>query len=166
MSNGPRRRTRQERVVLELPPGKFFTLLRQLRSPFMLWRIALAVLAAVCLWGVNAAWAPPFGFRLGDVPRRDLQAAVLFREPNPAATEDARQKAREEARYVYVQNAEPLAQLRAALRNAVVAVTSATTYENVDQSVWRQFYPPLAEGTAPMARDVEEAQFEQFRVGL
>ncbi len=74
-------------------------------QPVRLWRMVLAVFAAIALWAVNAAWAPPFGFRLGDVPRRDLQAAVLFTEPNPAATEDARQKAREEARYVYAQNA-------------------------------------------------------------
>jgi putative nucleotidyltransferase with HDIG domain len=163
MSNGIKRRTRQDRVVLELPPGKFFTLLNQLRSPFMVWRMVLAVLAAIALWGVNAAWGPPFGFRLGDVPRRDLQATVLFREPNPAATEDARQKAREEARYVYAQNPEPLAQMRAALRNAVVAVTSATTYENLDQLIWGQFQAP---GTTPMAREQEEERFEQFRSAL
>ena len=69
MSNGNKRRTRQDRVVLELPPGKFFTLLHQLRSPFVVWRLVLAVIAAIALWAVNAAWAPPFGFRLGDVPR-------------------------------------------------------------------------------------------------
>lgn len=166
MSNGIKRRTRQDRVTLELPPGKFFTVLRQLRSPFVAWRLLLAVLAAIALWAVNAAWAPPFGFRLGDVPRRDLQAAVLFQEPNPAATEDARQKAREQARYVYTENPEPLVQLRAQLRNAVVAVTSATTYENLDKAAWGQFHAPLAEGTAPMSRDQEEQQFEQFRSTL
>ena len=152
--------------MLELPPGKFFTLLRQLRSPLCCGGWLLAVLAAVALWAVNAAWAPPFGFRLGDVPRRDIQAAVLFTEPNPAATEDARQKAREVARYVYEQNAEPLVQLRAALRNAVVAVTSATTYEALDQAAWRHFQAPMPEGAAPMARELEEQQFEQFRAAL
>src|SRR5687767_3090660 len=102
MSNGTKRRSRLDRVsALEMPPGKFLSVLRQIRQREVIWRLALAVVAAIALWTVNAAWYPPFRYHFGDVSNRDLLASVTFREPNPAATEDARQKAREEARFVY-----------------------------------------------------------------
>lgn len=167
MSNGSRKRTRLDRVAaLELPPGKFLSVVRQIRRREVAVRLLLAVLTAVALWAVNGSWLPPFRYHLGDVPNRDLQASLIFREPNPAATVDARQKAREEARYVYAQNPEPIAQLRAALRNSVVAVISAATYDNVDQAVWKQFQAPLADGTAPMSREQEVEQFDRFRAAL
>jgi putative nucleotidyltransferase with HDIG domain len=167
MSNGAKRRSRLDRVsALEMPPGRFLWLLRQLRRREVVWRIAFAVVAAVAMWAVNAAWYPPFRYHLGDVPNRDLLASVMFKEPNPAATEDARLKAREEARFVYAQNAEPLVQLRAALRNSVVALLSATTFENVDKALWQQFQPPSTDATMPPLREQEEEQFEQFRAAL
>jgi hypothetical protein len=168
VSTGGKKRTRLDRVAsLELRPGKFQNALKQLRQRDMLVRIGLCLLCALSLWGVSGSWALPFGYRTGDVPARDILASVAFREPNPTATEAARQRARDEARYVYLQDPEPLVQLRAKLRNSVVAVISAATYADVDKAIWKQFDAPLTESpAAPPRENNEEEQFEAFRATL
>ena len=167
MSNGIRKRTRLDRVAaLELPPCKFTSALRELRRRDALLRIGLCLLAALSLWGVSGSWALPFGYRTGDVPARDMLSSVAFREPNPAATEASRQRARDEARYVYVQDPEPLLQLRAALRNSVITIVSAATFADLDKVIWRQFEPPITEAAAAPERVNDEEQFEAFRAAL
>jgi membrane-associated HD superfamily phosphohydrolase len=51
----------------------------QLRRADVLLRVALCVFAAVLMWSVTRAWAPPIVYRTGDVPPTDIVA----REPAP-----------------------------------------------------------------------------------
>ena len=167
MSNGYRKRTRHDRVAaLELPPGKLLSTIRQLRQREVLVRVGLCLFTAFSLWGVSGSWALPFVYRSGDVPVRDVQSAVVFREADPLATEAARKRARDEARYVYVQDPEPLVQLRAKLRNSVIAVASAATYADFEKSIWQQFEPPLTDPSGTLPRGSDEEQFEAFRAAL
>ena len=41
-------------------------------------RIALCVVTACAWWGIMGAWAPPFPYRAGDLPSRDIVARIEF----------------------------------------------------------------------------------------
>jgi putative nucleotidyltransferase with HDIG domain len=161
---GFKKRKRFERVAsLELPPGQWERAWIGLRRRDVLGRIALAMLAAVMVCMVIHGWDPPFSYRTGYTPRRDIVATVPFSKVDPVATETARQAARSQARYVYVQNAEPMVQLRAQLRNTLIEVTAAPTLDKLDPKIWAQFQPPTAEGAKPLTTKEQEEQFLAFR---
>jgi putative nucleotidyltransferase with HDIG domain len=85
MATGGQKRKRSERVAaLELPPGIWRRAWADLRRHDVLLRIGLCVLAAVALAIVVRAWLPPFPYRLGDVPSRELAARVPFEVAYPA----------------------------------------------------------------------------------
>ena len=106
----------------------------------MLGRIALALLAAATLCAVIRGWDPPFPLSHG------LHAAARHRghgapsqRPTRRPPQAAQQRARDQARYVYVQDAEPLVQLRAKLRNTLVELTTAPTLDKLDPKIWKDF---------------------------
>ncbi len=167
MSTGGTKRTRSERVAaLELPPGRTARLLLQLRHSATLVRLGLTLLAIVALWVVVRGWAPPFPYRVGQVPHRELTARVSFEKSNPDATRDQQQAARRRTRYVYVQDPEPLVQLRSALVNQVLAVTNAESLDELSDDVWDQFDPPPTEDDAELTEAEREERFQQFRAAL
>ncbi|MBX3413814.1 MAG: HDIG domain-containing protein [Pirellulales bacterium] len=84
MATGGRRRTRSQRVAsLELPPGRFERVLATLRTRDVLLKLAACCLAALIIWAVTAAWAIPFSYRVGYVPRHDVRSRVTFEESSP-----------------------------------------------------------------------------------
>jgi putative nucleotidyltransferase with HDIG domain len=164
MSMVPPRRTRQQRVAaVELPPGMWKTLWTNLQRGSVLLRLAMCAAAAIFLWAFTKAWDPPFGHRLGEVPHRNLIARVDFEQPDPAATNKARDEARRFAFGEYNQNPEPLVQLRGQLISDIGKVLQAKTLPEVDQTLWKQFQPPLAAGTPDPTPEEQAAQFERFR---
>ncbi len=167
MSNGPPRRKRIPRTVsVQLPPGRWKQAWTQLRSGNVWARVGLCLLAAVTILIGTAGWQPPFRFRTGQVPQRDIVARTNFAVPDLNKTQLARDRARQQSRYVYEQDAEPLVQLRSKLINTIVEIGNAPTLEALDPELWQDFQPPLAEGTMPPTREEEEEQFEQFRAAV
>src|SRR5262245_8007721 len=113
MSTGPQKRTRQQRVAaVELPPGFWKSVWTQLQRGGVLLRLGLCAVAALFLWAFTRGWDPPFSYRLDDVVRRALVARIDFKQPDPDTTEKNREKARNETPAEYVQDPEPLVQLR------------------------------------------------------
>ncbi|MBA4106893.1 MAG: metal-dependent phosphohydrolase [Pirellula sp.] len=164
MSMVPPRRTRQQRVAaVELPPGMWKTLWTNLQRGSVLLRLAMCAAAAIFLWAFTKAWDPPFSHRLGEVPHRNVIARVDFEQPDPAATNKARDEARRFAFGEYNQNPEPLVQLRGQLISDIGKVLQAKTLAEVDQTLWKQFQPPLAVGTPDPTPEEQAAQFERFR---
>lgn len=164
MQFGFRKRKRFERVSsLELPPGQWERAWINMRQRDVLGRIGLAMLAAITTCVVIHGWQPPFPYRTGYTPSRDIIAAVPFTKTDPVATAAAQQKARSQARYVYIQDAEPLVQLRAKLRNTLVEVTSAETLDKLEPATWKEFQPPLADGAKPPSAKRQAEQFHEFR---
>ncbi len=164
MSNGNQKRTRLQRVAMvELPPGVWGTLIAQLRRGSVLLRLALCTLAALLLWAFTRGWEPPLNYRLGEIPNRDIVARVDFQQPDSKKTEEEREKARQLAIAVYDQDPEPLVQLRAQLRLDLGKLLTAETYANLDQNLWQQFQPPLAEGTPDPTEEERKQQFQRFR---
>ena len=169
---GLRKRKRLDRVAsLGLPPGQWERAWSSLRRRDVLGRIGLALLAAAITCAVIQGWNPPFSYRTGYMPLRDIVAAVEFTKADHEATVAARERARSQTRYVYRQDAEPLVQLRAKLRNQLVALTVAPTLDKLDKlgrNIWGQFQtpgdeaPPTSETDQPPDK-VEEEQFLAFR---
>ncbi len=77
MPTSSQKRTRSERVArLELPPGQWERAWTGLRRRDLLGRIGLALLAALLMGGMIRAWDPPFEYRTGYTPDRDVVARV------------------------------------------------------------------------------------------
>ncbi len=163
MPTSGQKRTRSERVAsLALPPGQWERAWSSLSRRDVLGRIALALLMALAMVVVIRAWDPPFAYRTGYVPPRNIVARAAFTQDDRDATNAARQIARNQAPFVYVHDPEPLIQVRASLRNAVVELTSAATLEDMDPQVWAQFQPAPDEGGSPPDKAEQEA-FQRFR---
>ncbi|MCG8451108.1 MAG: hypothetical protein MI725_16185, partial [Pirellulales bacterium] len=165
MSNGSQQtRTRQQRVAnVELPPGTWGRLLAQLKRGSILLRLALCALVAMASWAFTSGWDPPFPYRLGQIPVRDVVARIDFQQPDLEATNKARQKARDLTLAVYDQDPQPLEQLRAQLRNEITKLLAAETLNDVDQQLWSQFEPTLAPGTPDPTDEQRQEQFQRFR---
>jgi cyclic-di-AMP phosphodiesterase PgpH len=166
---GLRKRKRFDRLSsLDLPPGQWERAWIGLSRRDVLGRIALALLAAAVVCIAIHGWNPPFAYRTGYTPPRVIIATVAFTKPDPAATLAKQQQARREARYVYSQDGEPLAQLRAKLRNTLVELIAAPTLDKLDPKIWLAFQPSSTEKGAPAAtngktRLTSREQQEQFR---
>jgi putative nucleotidyltransferase with HDIG domain len=166
MSTGSRKKRRIDRVTsLELPPGVWGNLWSQLRSGYVLVRIALCALAAVVLCLITQGWAPPLPYHWGDVPPRDVVARTEFKREDPEATTKAREQARSLAIAVYEQNGALLEQLRAKLENDVSQLLAATEFGAVS-SLWNEFRLPLAQGTPEPTEEQRQQQFDNFRRDL
>ena len=167
MSNGSRKSRRSERVAsLELPPGQWERAWISLSRRDVLGRIGLALLAAIAICAVIRGWDPPdpiYVYHRGYTPPRDIVAMFPFAKANRAATEAARGQARSHARYVYVQNADPLIQLREQLRNTLLEVTAAPSLDQLNPEIWKDFQLPEVEGAKPPTAKDRQTQFETFR---
>lgn len=164
MQNG-QKRTRSQRVAaLELPPGMFDRFVESLQRAEVLWRIALCFAAALLMWLMLGGWAPPFPYRLGYTPRRDIDAKVTFQRIDHEKTEEAKNKAAREAVYVYVQDPAPLVQLRAALKNAVAEVGAAGNLKTLRPKLWDEFFPAAAGATAVSAPNHDDLQRDLQRL--
>ncbi len=161
MAVGGQRRTRAERIAaLGIAPGQWERAWANLRQRDVLARIGVAALAAVLLSVIIRAWDPPFPFRTGDTPQRDIVARVSFTQPDRIATRDAREQAKAQVRRVYVQDASPLEQLRAQLRNTVVELAGAKTVDDVDAERWTEFLPPAHDDQPAPSAEVQQAWLE------
>ena len=163
MATGGQRRTRAERIAaLGIAPGQWERAWASLRQRDVLVRIGVAALASVLLSVIVQGWDPPFPYRTGYTPQRNLVARASFTRPDDVATRDAKEQAKAQVRRVYVQDASPLEQLRAQLRNTVVELTGKERIADVEGDRWTQFLPPAHREQPPAAEDAQ-ALFEQLR---
>jgi putative nucleotidyltransferase with HDIG domain len=163
MATGGPTRTRSKRVAaLGLPPGPWQRVWAGLQRYDVLGQLGLALLTALALTLVIHGWDPPFSYRIGYTPSRDIVARVPFDWQDELATEAARNRAQSQVRYVFVNDPEPLKQLRAELYTAVTKVLAAGP-ESTD---WEQFLPSRAAGTAAISDQQRRQQFEKFAGAL
>jgi cyclic-di-AMP phosphodiesterase PgpH len=157
-------RTRSERVAaLELPPGPWERIWSNFHRRDILIRIGLLLLASVAMCFVIEGWDPPFEYRTGYTPAHNLVARVPFTNPNPEATKIAQLRARSQVRYVYAQDAAPIVQLRARLRNTILEITAAAELKDVDPQIWKEFQLPAPAGAKQSEEKTPEEQFQDFR---
>ena len=118
--------TRSDHVAsLTLPPGRVARVMGHLRQADVLLRIGICLLAAVGMWLITCGWTPPFGYRVGHLPNRDICARMAFSVPDPEGTEKLRKKTRSELTCTYTHDDRPLKELRSALKSRVFQVLAA-----------------------------------------
>lgn len=173
MSNGTPRLTRSDRVAaLELPPGQFERVLNSLRRSDVWIRIGLCLLAALVLAATTRSWAPPFAYRAGCLPARDIVARVEFSVANPAKTEDQKKRVRSQTICYYANDEKPLDDVLKALRADAAHLVGAASYADADPKVWRRFHPSTESANRsnpiPSANEAADEQkaFDAFRAAL
>ena len=104
-----------------------------------------AMLASICLISASIVlllcqtWAPPFAYRHGEIPSRDLITRVTFEVQDREATELAREQRRREVLPFYRNRTQPLAQLRGALKDQLFLLLDAPSYEQMGPDRQRAF---------------------------
>jgi hypothetical protein len=173
LTNGNQKKTRSE-LVAGLDPVPKFTaqLWRSISRSDVVLRLTLCLLAAIIMAVATRAWAPPFAYRRGDTPQRDIVARVAFQIPNNAKVESAKEDARKQARHVYVNDPQQLLQLRARLRSEVAVLVEAEALDADTEQIWSRFLPsPTVDATLTDEENERRLNkwrrgFEQFRFAL
>lgn len=166
MATGGKKRKRSERVAaLELPPNSWERMWGNLRRPDVLARIALAAAAALLLCLVIRAWDLPYSYRSGYRPPTDLTARVSFQVEDLAETRSLRDRAQWQVPYVFVRDPEPLKRLEETIRNSVLELLAAPSYEAMPRpQLWQDFMPP--DPAAKPAETESRQAFDAFRKAL
>jgi putative nucleotidyltransferase with HDIG domain len=139
MSIANQRRYRPGRGGLPGSRGALSRIWSALRRGDVLLRLLLACIAALIIWTVTGAWMPPFSYRLGYIPRRDIITRVDFSVFDKEATDRKRDEARRSVIPVYVNDPRPLTQLRQELTDRVTQLVLAESFEKVDKQIWSEF---------------------------
>ena len=157
------RRTRIERVAaLELPPNFWERLWERIQQGEVWLRVSMCAVAAIVMWGVIQGWSPPFPYRTGDTPKRDIISRVDFEKLLPAETELNRDLAANQVRYVYEQDPSQLEQLRNRLLNDVTELASVEKLDELRKGLWESFSPPKQPNVVADA-DQEQKMFATIR---
>lgn len=149
-------------AALEMPPNRFQRFLKGMQTRNTLLRVTLLTSMSVLTAVIIQGWNPPFSYRTGFIPRRDIVAAMPFQKPDPVATELARDRAKSQVRCVYINDPEPLIQLKASLRNTLLELAADDQLTPLEQEVWNEFQPPREEGEPAADEEELAAQFRQF----
>lgn len=132
MNGNPSKRTRSERAQsLGTQPPR----LRQWLQDFLdlaVWtRLAIAATAALLMLLVCETWKPPFAYRTGFIPPRDMVARADFEVPDISGTQLAQARKRAEVVTYYRNDSQPLNQRRETLKNQLFLILDAASHEQM-----------------------------------
>jgi len=133
-------------------------------------RIGLCALITGILWVGMFGWAPPFSYRVREAPDRDIYARVQFEYNDYEATEANARRARQNTLNFYVNDPQPLEQLRLALIESVFEIKEKSFEEMKGSEAWAKFGKPELvnsddKESAELA-ETAETDFETFRKSL
>ena len=143
--------------------------------------IVLMFLTSIVFGCVVAAWNPPFRFRINQIIDRDIICNTPFAVFSPEQTQLEAYHARISAPHVFINDPQPLIQLREALWNTVVVLARASTYselEEQDRPLWLDFLRPTGHEEILEHQDAEaafadfvayfrnETNFDEFQLKL
>ena len=141
------------------PPKAPFTKVAEFFKRSDVWiRVGLCLLMTTILWLVMTGWEEPFSYRVREAPTRDLHARTTFEYRDLEATGQEKQRAQRNVLCYYVNDQQPLEQLRQALVEEVFAIKSREFKDVEDIEALKKFFPEaaaelaateLAEGAAP-----------------
>tara|TARA_R110002060_G_scaffold16226_1_gene22541 strand:+ start:582 stop:992 length:411 start_codon:yes stop_codon:yes gene_type:complete len=106
------------------------------------------------------AWIPPFSYREGYTPVRDIVASVDFNVPNPGKVERERENARRDARQVYVNNPQAIKSLQTELLSEITKIIAAESFDEDIQQIWAHFHSPPDSKESASPDDMLEASRE------
>ena len=93
----------------------------------------MAIVAALALLMLCQTWLPPFAYRSGMIPHRNLITRLDFEDEDERATELLRLQKRKDVPAHYLNRPKPLTQLGAALKSQLVLFTN-TEFEQLKQN--------------------------------
>lgn len=134
--------------------------------------VAMAAGVAAMVLVLCRTWQPPFPYREGEIPSRDLITRVTFEVEDREATQVLRDRRRREVLPFYRNRTQPLANLRGALKDQLFLLLETPSYEQLDadrRRVYRQFLRPAgenaeaADGGSETAGLTDAERFEIFR---
>ncbi len=132
------KRTRSERVAsLQLEPSAIRRYLQQLVTGKSLLQIAIAAVAAALLLVILEGWRPPFAYREGQVPERDIVARVAFDVIDAQQTKMLRDQKRREVLCYYENRSQPITQLRSEIKDQFFALLGDKSFDELDDSQQR-----------------------------
>lgn len=136
-SNKKRHRTLTIEVSNKSLRKKFTTTLSSGKT----WgRLMLCLSAAAIMWGITLGWMPPFKYRVGMIPERDIVAAIDFQVEDPVETETRQRRAAADAVCVYNHDPHAVTDQLQLLQQAIADVGRSASFEDLDQAVWRSLY--------------------------
>ncbi len=164
MSGASKQRTRPQRIEsLGIPKPRFVQWWQRSNKFDVSIRVGFALVAAAALLALCQTWIPPFAYRLGEIPDRDLITRVSFEEVDETETEAIRlQKIRELPAY-YRNRPQPLAQLRGALKDDLLYVLAAVSFDQMSEQervALASFYEG-DENAGP--KDIPQARFDAIK---
>ena len=140
--SGTKTRTRSEHVAqLELPPSRIHRTMALIRRGDVLARLAICVVAILTMWTLTAGWSVRMPYRTGMVPERDIITRQTFERENEEQTDEERERARRSIQCVYNHNVESLTALRGRLKDRLLQVINAESFESLDKKVFAEFMP-------------------------
>lgn len=135
MASANTKRTRSERVAsLQLEPSTLNRWIRTLLTGKCLLQITLALAAAALMIVILEGWRPPFAFREGQIPERDVLARVAFDIVDAAKTDAERDQKRREVPCYYENRPQPINQLRNEIRNHFAALDNELALNLLNES--------------------------------
>jgi putative nucleotidyltransferase with HDIG domain len=144
MSGTSKPRNRQERIdSLGIQKPRLIQWWYDSDKVDVLTRVGFALTAALLLLVLCQTWRPPFAFRVGAIPARDLVSRVTFEVPNVEETKTIQNTRRRETLVFYRNRTEPLKQLQAALRDQLFLLLSGGSYDEFseeEKEAFAQFY--------------------------
>ena len=178
----PAAATRSERVAQRSTAHGFFVdaalfLKKEHRGRF----IVLMFFTAIALSCIIGAWNPPFSFRINSLTERSIVCNTPFSVFSPEQTQMEVYRARTTAPHVFVNDSQPLIQLREALWNTVAVLVRVNTYgdlEEQEKTLWLEFIRSPGQESLPADLDLEaafadfvtyfrdEIQFDGFQLKL
>ncbi|HND52214.1 MAG TPA: HDIG domain-containing protein [Pirellulaceae bacterium] len=148
MASGQPHRSRPDRFAgLALRPAHWQRVLSQLQRGDVLLRVGLCVLATLVLWLVTRAWGPPFPYRTGAIPKRDIIARTRFSIRDEDRTRQRKEQARRETLALYQNDPTPLRELRLEFFTKLEKLLGPEPAEQLTPEFSAEFFPPPA--TAP-----------------
>lgn len=161
----PQRRTRSERVALYSSSRGLFSFLNyELRQDHQGTMLLTMLLTAIGMCLMIQAWNPPMTSRLHDVTDRAIVCNTAFSVPSPEKKRYNEERARVESPHVFVNDPNPLVQLRESLWNTVAAIVNAHEYDRLDANgkvSWLLFLKPRGKEEIPADIDPRKA-FQDF----
>ena len=101
--------------------------------------MVMVLVATLLMMVVCRTWEPPFAYRTGDYPPRDLISRVNFQVQDDTATEAARLQKRRETFVYYINRPQALDQRREELKDQLFLVLNASSFDQMTSDERRAF---------------------------
>lgn len=160
MSTGKFKRSRSERVAsVTLPQTGIQRAYKWAQRGDVLLRIGWCALIALLAWAATFSWAPPFAFRSGFVPDREVLAKVDFGVKDEEKTRLRNEQVRSQTICTYDLDRRQFLELKEEIRGRLFSIQRAENFAAVDPTIWRIFFPISADGAPAAAPLDDETRF-------